>query len=79
MSDQVFEVYLRDSDGDTCHKPLREGLKQFLSNDGYRLTLNVEGVAITMRRNTEKDQQTMWLDEQLNQLSEDVMVTIRGL
>lgn len=79
MSDQVYEVYLRNTDGDTKHLPLREGLREFLSEDGYRLTLNVEGVAITFRRNTVKDSNTFWLDEYLNQLSEDVMITIRGL
>jgi hypothetical protein len=58
MSDQVFEVYLRSQDGSTYHKPLREGLIDFLNPDnGYRITINIEGVRIILRNTWDIDEQ----------------------
>jgi hypothetical protein len=75
--DQVFEVYLRDADGRTYHKPLREGLKDFLdSENGYRITLNIEGVKIILRNSWDKEI-TDQLDDYLGSSSVEVLATVR--
>jgi len=76
---EAFEVYLRTAQGDTYHKPLREGLKEFLDpENGYRLSINIEGVVITLR--TAWDMDTIrQLDQHLEQQSVECVATIRGL
>lgn len=79
MADEVFEVYLRDNDGDAYHIPFREGLERFLSDDGYRITINIEGVAMTLRKGANTDAETKFLDDHLAQISMDCLLTVRGL
>lgn len=50
----LYETYVRTVDGDTYHpKDIREGIDQFLSDKGYRITFNIDGVIITIRRDPE--------------------------
>lgn len=78
-NDNVFEVYLRDNAGDTYHLPLREGLKEFLDPDkGYRISINIEGVVITLRNSWDINS-LQWLDDQLGHKTVEVAATIRGL
>jgi hypothetical protein len=77
--DQVFEVYLRNADGDTYHMPLREGLAEFLDPEkGYRISINIEGVIITLR-NVWDISAIKALDDHLDQQSVEVVATVRGL
>lgn len=79
MLDEFFEVYLRNADGDTYHKSLREGLKEFLDPEkGYRISINIEGVVITLRNSWDLTLLHQ-LDEHLDQKSVEVVATIRGL
>lgn len=79
MADEVFEVYIRNAEGDTYHRPLREGLKEFLDPEkGYRITINIEGVVITLRNSWDR-QRPHYMDIELNQNSLEVLATIRGL
>lgn len=80
QTDELFEVYIRNTDGDTRHCTLRDGLREFLKEDnGYRISFNIEGVVITLRRDTLVDADMRYLDEKLgNQISLDCAVTIRG-
>lgn len=78
--DQLFEIYIRNQDGDTRYCNLRDGLKEFMDDDnGYRLSINIEGVVITLRRDHAVSDQMRFLDEHLNQTSLDCSVTIRGM
>lgn len=71
--DHVYEVYIRTSNGETKHLPLREGLEEFLDPlKGYRISINIEGVVITLRNSWDRDQS-------LEQSSLEVLATIRGL
>lgn len=78
-TEELFEVYIRNLDGDTHHAPIREGLKEFLNEEnGYRLTINIEGVTITLRKGSVSDE-LQRLDSLLEgQTSLDCAVTIRG-
>lgn len=77
----LYETYVRTKDGETYHTTdIREGLTQFLSEDGYRISFNIDGVVITLRRDTAVDKDTTTsIDEHLQQVSIDCMATIRGL
>lgn len=78
-TDNVFEVYIRNADGDTYHKSLREGLKEFLDPDkGYRISINIEGVVITLRNTWDIDTLKA-LDNHLGHKTIEVAATIRGL
>lgn len=75
----MYETYIRTEAGDTYHpKNFREGLEQFLSEDGYRLSFNIDGVIITLRRGSVSDVMRR-LDDHLAQESVDCAITIRGL
>lgn len=75
----LYETYIRTQDGDTYHpKDIREGIEQFLSEDGYRISFNIEGVVITLRRGSVSDALRK-LDDFLAQESVDCAVTVRGL
>jgi hypothetical protein len=75
----LYETYIRTAEGDTYHpEDIREGMKQFLGPDGYRISFNIDGVVITLRRDTNVDADIARLDEQLNTDSVDCAVTIRG-
>lgn len=75
----LYETYIRTANDETYHPAnFREGMEQFLSEDGYRLSINIDGVKITLRRGRVSD--TMrHLDDYLAQESVDCAVTIRGL
>lgn len=77
MAEELFEVYIRDQDGRTYHTDIRKGLEQFLSEEGYRITFNIEGCAITLRRGTDATDSTT--DSLLDQESVNCTATIRGL
>lgn len=79
MADEVYEVYIRDVEGECKDMPFREGLAQFLSNDGYRLSINIEGVTIVLRKDIRLDSDRIFLDTQLNEISVDAMVTVKGI
>ena len=75
----LYEVYIRTADGDTYHpKDIREGLKDFLGENGYRISFNIDGVVFTLRRDTNVDSDRNFLDEHLQSESVDCAVTIRG-
>lgn len=78
-SNQIYEVYLRNKDGNTYYKPLREGLKEFLDpTKGYRLTLNIEGIKITLRNSWDLEQ-SLYVDSLLDdRVSIEVIATIDG-
>lgn len=77
--DQLFEVYIRNQDGDTHHALLRDGIKEFLdAENGYRLSINIEGVVITLRKGSVSDE-LRHLDTLVAQQSLDCAVTIRGI
>jgi len=76
----LYETYVRTAEGETYHPDdIRDGLRQFLSNDGYRISFNIEGVVITLRRGVRVDEEMLFLDDQLGQLSVDCCATIRNL
>lgn len=75
----LYETYLRTKDGDTYHpETIREGIEQFLSDDGYRISFNIEGVVITLRRDTQVNSDMRYLDDFVGSESVDCAVTIRG-
>ena len=85
MKPDLYETYIRTADGETYHpENFREGLKQFLSEDGYRLSINIDGVRITLRRGIVSDA-LKYLDEALafecNHVQESIncAVTIQGI
>lgn len=79
MEDQLFEVYIRNQNGETKDCSIREGIKEFLDADnGYRISFNIEGVVITLRRGSVSDD-LRYLDSMLPQESLDCAVTIRGV
>jgi hypothetical protein len=75
----LYETYVRTAEGDTYHPTdIREGLKQFLSEDGYRISFNIDGVVISLRRDLQVGPEQRFLDEHLDSESVDAAVTIRG-
>ena len=75
----LYETYIRTAEGDTFHpRDIREGIEQFLSKDGYRISFNIEGVVITLRRDSNVDVDMKFIDEYTNAQSVDCAVTIRG-
>lgn len=75
----LHETYIRTADGDTYYpNSVREGIKDFLGENGYRISFNIEGVVITLRRDTNVDDDILKLDTELNADSVDCAVTIRG-
>ena len=79
MTPDLYETYLRDKDG-RAYEPesFRKGVEQFLSEDGYRISFNIEGVVFTLRHSQVSDE-LRFLDDHLAQESLDCAVTIRGL
>jgi hypothetical protein len=66
-------------DGSTYHpEDFRTGVEEFLSEEGYRLSFNIDGVVITLRKGSIGDDLRA-IDEYLPQQSVDCAVTIRGL
>lgn len=79
MTDQLFEVYVRNADGDTHHTDLRTGLREFLDpENGYRISLNIEGVVITLRNSWDRETSSQ-LAEFLDDRNIECLATIRGL
>jgi len=75
----LYETYLRMKDGNTYHpENIREGIAQFLSDDGYRISFNIEGVIITLRRDTFVDADMQFIDKETGGASMDCVVTVRG-
>lgn len=76
----LYETYVRTASGNTYHpEDIREGIKQFLSDDGYRISFNIEGVVITLRRETNiSPDHAKLLREHLATEVIDACVTIRG-
>jgi len=75
----LYETYLRMADGNTYHpSTIRAGLEDFLGPNGYRISINIDGVVITLRRDVGVDRDMRLLDEHLNQDSVSCAVTIRG-
>lgn len=75
----LYETYIRTKDGDTYHpEDIRKGIEQFLSEEGYRISFNIEGVVITLRRDTQVDSDMRFLDKEVHAESVDCAVTIRG-
>ena len=75
----LYETYVRTAEGDTYHPTdIREGIKQFLSEDGYRISFNIDGVVISLRRDLQVGSEQRFLDEHLDSESVDAAVTIRG-
>lgn len=78
-TDNIFEVYIRNADGDAYHTNLRDGLTEFLDPEkGYRISINIEGVVITLRNSWDIDTLRQ-LDEHLGHKTIEVAATIRGL
>lgn len=75
----LYEIYIRTAEGDTYHPTdIREGLADFLGPNGYRISFNIEGVVITLRRDTHVGSEQAYLDEHLGSESVECAVTIRG-
>jgi hypothetical protein len=75
----LYETYIRTRDDQTYHpEDIRKGLADFLGPNGYRISFNIDGVVITLRRDTPIDREIMFLDEQLRQDTLECAVTIRG-
>lgn len=78
MKADLYEIYVRTKLGDTYHpEDVREGIKQFLSDDGYRISFNIDGVVITLRRDMQVDSDMKYLDSHTGAKSIDAAVTIR--
>lgn len=76
----LYEMYVRTKQGATYYpRDVREGIRQFLSDDGYRISFNIDGVVITLRRDMQVDEDMRYLDEHTGTTSIDAAVTIRGL
>lgn len=75
----LYETYIRTAEGDTYHPDdIREGIEQFLGPNGYRISFNIEGVVITLRRDTNVGPTMEKMDEYLNTETVDCAVTVRG-
>lgn len=75
----LYETYVRTARGDTYHPTdIRAGLEDFLGENGYRISFNIDGVVITLRRDVNVDSDWARLDEHLNAESVDCVVTLRG-
>lgn len=75
----LYEMYIRQADGNTYHpSTVRAGFEDFLGPNGYRLSFNIDGVVITLRRDINVGPEQAYLDEHLNSESVDCAVTIRG-
>lgn len=75
----LYETYIRNADGNTYHPDdIRKGIADFLGPNGYRISFNIEGVVITLRRDTNVDSDMNYLDRHTNAESVECAVTIRG-
>ncbi len=75
----LYETYLRTTEGETYHPTdIREGIEQFLGEKGYRISFNIEGVVITLRRDMQVDADMRFIDSQVGGESVNCAVTIRG-
>ena len=75
----LYETYIRTAEGETYHpENIRKGMEDFLGPNGYRISFNIDGVVITLRRDTNVDPDFARLDEMLDAESVDCAVTIRG-
>lgn len=75
----LYETYIRTAEGETYHpEDIRKGLEDFLGDNGYRISFNIEGVVITLRRDVNVDPDMARLDEAFNSESVDCAVTFRG-
>lgn len=71
----LYETYLRDVNGGTWYpKDFREGIDHFLSDEGYRISFNIDGVVIVIRRNPNVPVRR---DFQFEKVVDDCSVTIR--
>jgi hypothetical protein len=75
----LYEMYLRDANGNTYHvHDTRDGWKRFLWNDGYRISINIDGVVLTLRKGVAKDSDIEYLDSVLDHESVECLATLRG-
>jgi len=80
QTDEVYEAYIRDADGGTRYMPFRQAMEHFLGEDGYRVSINVEGVRLTLRKDTRMGEYTQYLDEHIpGRRSTEALVTIDGM
>lgn len=78
MIEQLYECYVRNADGRAFDTNIRDGVANLLSGNGYRLSINIEGVVFTLRKGSVSGE-LRHLDDMLpGQTSIDCAVTIRG-
>lgn len=73
------QIYVRTSLGETKYMPVKEALQHFLSDEGYRMTIEFGDMEIILRKNSILTPEWISLDEKLNQQSVESVVTIRGV
>lgn len=74
----LYETYIRTAEGETYHPiDIRKGLEDFLSPNGYRISFNIDGVVITLRRDVNVGTEMAKLDEFLDAESVECAVTFR--
>jgi hypothetical protein len=80
MKSDLYETYTRDTNGQTAHyDSVREGLAEFLGDEGYRISFNLDGIVVTLRKGVQVDSDLLYLDEHLGTTSVNCAVTIRGM
>lgn len=73
-----MHLYIRTAQGQTYNaENAREAVDQFLSEDGYRLSIVVDGVTFVLRKDCPLDSSIERMDSFLDQRSAQCLVTIR--
>jgi hypothetical protein len=67
-------LYVRTAEGACMDMPIGEAIEQFLSNDGYRITISLGKVDIVIRKH---DDLTDSVDKLMDQHVVNASVTIR--
>ena len=71
------EIYIRSANGGTTYLPANEAIEHFLSEEGYRMTIEVGDYTLVIRKDTSQDTENMLYDERVNQKSVEALITVR--
>lgn len=72
----VTQLYVRTREGSTSWEDIPEALSNFVSEDGYRLTIPLGDYEIVLRRG---DECTSWVETVMGQQAFAAHITIKGV
>ncbi len=77
MVGEEGEIYIRSANGETMYLPANKAIEHFLSEEGYRMTIEVGDYTLLIRKDTSQDAESSSYDDFVSQKSVEALISIR--